>query len=236
MRKQPLFALSALAIALTAVVTLGASAIAGASTDSFPAVPASARTRITAVRAAPRTTKGRRTHPARLRHLHRVPPYDRSLVVVHDLARPPHLKLSQMTGMPFVHKPKAKRKRLVVQPPPPPTTVPPTTVPPTTVPPTTVPPTTVPPTTTPPTSVPSSGGAGGVWYELRMCESGGDYSTNTGNGFYGAYQFALSTWLGLGFTGLPSNAPPAVQDRAAQELQARSGWGQWPACSAKLGL
>ncbi len=103
-------------------------------------------------------------------------------------------------------------------------------------PPTTVPPTTVPPTTVPPTTVAATAPAGGVWYELRMCESDGDYSINTGNGFYGAYQFALSTWLGLGFTGLPSDAPPAVQDRAAQELQARSGWGQWPACSAKLGL
>lgn len=77
---------------------------------------------------------------------------------------------------------------------------------------------------------------GGVWYELRMCESGDDYSTDTGNGYYGAYQFALSTWYGLGFTGLPSDAPPAVQDQAAEELQARSGWGQWPVCAAKLGL
>ncbi len=69
-----------------------------------------------------------------------------------------------------------------------------------------------------------------------MCESSDDYSINTGNGYYGAYQFALATWYGLGFTGLPSNAPPAVQDEAAKMLQARSGWGQWPACAAKLGL
>jgi hypothetical protein len=78
--------------------------------------------------------------------------------------------------------------------------------------------------------------AGGVWEELRMCESGGDYSADTGNGYYGAYQFLLSTWEDLGFSGLPSNAPPAEQDQAAQELQARYGWGQWPACSAELGL
>jgi len=77
---------------------------------------------------------------------------------------------------------------------------------------------------------------GGVWAALRQCESGGNYATNTGNGYYGAYQFSLATWLGLGYSGLPSNAPPAVQDAAAQQLQARSGWGQWPACSAKLGL
>jgi hypothetical protein len=87
-----------------------------------------------------------------------------------------------------------------------------------------------------PKPAPSSAPAGGVWYELRMCESNDDYSIDTGNGYYGAYQFALSTWYALGYTGLPSDAPPAVQDAAAQKLQAESGWGQWPACSAELGL
>lgn len=77
---------------------------------------------------------------------------------------------------------------------------------------------------------------GGVWYEIRVCESSDNYAEDTGNGYYGAYQFALSTWYGLGFSGLPSEAPPAVQDRAAEELQARSGWGQWPQCAAELGL
>jgi hypothetical protein len=76
----------------------------------------------------------------------------------------------------------------------------------------------------------------GVWYELRMCESNDDYSIDTGNGYYGAYQFSLATWYGLGFSGLPSAASPAVQDQAAQMLEERSGWGQWPACSAELGL
>lgn len=71
---------------------------------------------------------------------------------------------------------------------------------------------------------------------LRDCESGGNYGADTGNGYYGAYQFTLSSWRDLGLGGLPSQAPPAVQDRAAQELQARRGWGQWPACSRRLGL
>ena len=85
---------------------------------------------------------------------------------------------------------------------------------------------------------PSAGGAAssGVWAGLRKCESGGNYADNTGNGYYGAYQFAAGTWHGLGYSGLPSSAPPAVQDQAAQKLQARSGWGQWPACSRRLGL
>ncbi|MGH8993997.1 MAG: transglycosylase family protein [Acidimicrobiia bacterium] len=75
-----------------------------------------------------------------------------------------------------------------------------------------------------------------VWGALRKCESGGRYDINTGNGYFGAYQFLKSTWNRLGYPGFPHEAPPAVQDEAAQKLQARSGWGQWPACSRRLGL
>jgi hypothetical protein len=71
---------------------------------------------------------------------------------------------------------------------------------------------------------------------LRGCESGGDYSTDTGNGFYGAYQFDLGTWEGLGYSGLPSNASRATQNRAATQLELERGWEPWPACSAELGL
>ena len=71
---------------------------------------------------------------------------------------------------------------------------------------------------------------------LRQCESGGDYAANTGNGYYGAYQFSLSTWRSLGYAGHPHEAPAATQDEAAVRLQARSGWGQWPSCSRRLGL
>jgi hypothetical protein len=77
---------------------------------------------------------------------------------------------------------------------------------------------------------------GDPYAALRQCESGGNYAIDTGNGFYGAYQFLPSTWRALGFPGLPSEAPPAMQDAAARKLQAISGWGQWPACSARLGL
>jgi peptidoglycan hydrolase-like protein with peptidoglycan-binding domain len=71
---------------------------------------------------------------------------------------------------------------------------------------------------------------------LRACESGGNYSTNTGNGFYGAYQFDLGTWHGLGYSGVPSNAAPGTQDAAARTLQSQRGWSPWPACSRRLGL
>ncbi len=86
------------------------------------------------------------------------------------------------------------------------------------------------------TQAPQPAPAEGVWAELRNCESGGNYAEDTGNGYFGAYQFALSTWESLGFSGLPSDAAPAVQDEAAQKLQALYGWDQWPACAAELGL
>ena len=74
-----------------------------------------------------------------------------------------------------------------------------------------------------------------VWSRLRHCESGGRYDINTGNGFYGAYQFVPRTWRSLGYPGLPHEAPPEMQDEAARKLQARSGWGQWPVCSRRIG-
>ena len=87
------------------------------------------------------------------------------------------------------------------------------------------------------------GGSGGssvsgdVWAALAQCESGGNPSIVSANGLYhGLYQFSVSTWQSVGGSGLPSQASPAEQTKRAQMLQARSGWGQWPACSAKLGL
>lgn len=75
-----------------------------------------------------------------------------------------------------------------------------------------------------------------VWAALAQCESGGNPTTNTGNGFYGLYQFSLSTWRALGGTGYPHEADAATQTAMAKKLQAQSGWGQWPACAASLGL
>ena len=58
--------------------------------------------------------------------------------------------------------------------------------------------------------------------------------TNTGNGFYGAYQFDLQTWQSVGGTGLPSDAPPAEQDARAKALYARRGAQPWPVCGRFL--
>jgi hypothetical protein len=88
----------------------------------------------------------------------------------------------------------------------------------------------------PPPPPSTGGGASGVWAALRQCESGGNYAENSGNGYFGAYQFSQATWSNLGFPGRPDLEPPAMQDAAAMRLQAQSGWGQWPACAAALGL
>jgi resuscitation-promoting factor RpfA len=71
---------------------------------------------------------------------------------------------------------------------------------------------------------------------LRWCESGDDYALDTGNGYYGAYQFSPWTWWDLGYEGYPHEAPPGVQDDAAWLLQSLYGWGQWPGCASWLGL
>lgn len=77
-------------------------------------------------------------------------------------------------------------------------------------------------------------------YKLRVCETNDNYKANTGNGFYGAYQFLDSTWDSLN-TGYDRAdlAPPAVQDQAVIANTVRSKGGlasQHPGCYRKLGL
>jgi uncharacterized protein YabE (DUF348 family) len=85
----------------------------------------------------------------------------------------------------------------------------------------------------------SGGSVSGVWQKLAQCESGGNWSANTGNGFYGGLQFTASTWAAQGgtkYAALPSQASASEQVAIASKLQKAAGWGQWPACTAKLGL
>jgi hypothetical protein len=74
------------------------------------------------------------------------------------------------------------------------------------------------------------------WQRLRVCESGNNYRADTGNGFYGAYQFTLGTWAAYGGAGRPSEAAPGEQDRRALMLYQARGWRPWPGCSRRLGL
>ncbi len=72
--------------------------------------------------------------------------------------------------------------------------------------------------------------AGGTLAKIRACESGGNYSTDTGNGFRGAYQFTDSTWASVGGSGNAANASPHEQDIRAAALYAREGASPWPVC------
>lgn len=80
---------------------------------------------------------------------------------------------------------------------------------------------------------------GSVWDRLAACESGGNWSINTGNGYYGGLQFNYSTWLSNGGGAYAPRADLATREQqiaVATGLQAARGWSPWPACSAKLGL
>jgi len=82
----------------------------------------------------------------------------------------------------------------------------------------------------------ASGGT--VWDQLAQCESGGNWATNTGNGYYGGLQFSLGTWQSYGGSGLPSENSRETQIMIAERVRAADGGGysSWPACSQSLGL
>lgn len=80
---------------------------------------------------------------------------------------------------------------------------------------------------------------GSVWDLLAQCEAGGNWSINTGNGFYGGLQFTASTWLAYGGGEYAPTANLATREQQiaiAQKVQAGQGWGAWPACTSKLGI
>ena len=64
-----------------------------------------------------------------------------------------------------------------------------------------------------------------AWEALAQCESGGNWSINTGNGYYGGLQFSLSSWAAAGGTGNPAAASQAEQIRVAENLLQMQGWG-----------
>lgn len=73
------------------------------------------------------------------------------------------------------------------------------------------------------------------WIPVAMCESGGNWSINTGNGYYGGLQFSLSTWQSVGGQGYPHQASPHEQATRAEILKSRAGLGQWPVCGRYYG-
>jgi len=79
-----------------------------------------------------------------------------------------------------------------------------------------------------------SGSFSAALVQLRACEAGGSYTRNSGNGYYGAYQYDVSTWGGYMGYSRADLAPPAVQDSKVWETYSRRGWSPWPSCGASL--
>ncbi|MFF2954724.1 transglycosylase family protein [Kitasatospora sp. NPDC057965] len=78
-----------------------------------------------------------------------------------------------------------------------------------------------------------------TWDKVAQCESGGNWSINTGNGFYGGLQFTNSTWASFGGTGYAARADLATKDQQiaiAEKVLAVQGPGAWPVCSVQAGL
>jgi cell wall-associated NlpC family hydrolase len=68
------------------------------------------------------------------------------------------------------------------------------------------------------------------WDAVAACESGGNWATNTGNGFYGGLQYTLSTWHANGGVGNPATASREQQISVAQRVLATQGIRAWPVC------
>lgn len=73
------------------------------------------------------------------------------------------------------------------------------------------------------------------WDEIAQCESGGNWNTNTGNGFGGGLQFTDSTWHAFGGSGQPENASREQQIQVAERVKDAQGMNAWPTCSKKTG-
>ncbi|MEU9821801.1 transglycosylase family protein [Pseudonocardia alni] len=86
----------------------------------------------------------------------------------------------------------------------------------------------------------SAKAADGTWDELAQCESSGDWSISTGNGYHGGLQFDRGTWSDFGGTRYAPTADGATKEQqieiATKVRDARGGYGSWPACANKLGL
>ena len=83
------------------------------------------------------------------------------------------------------------------------------------------------------TPAPASSAGGADWNAIAACESGGNWSINTGNGFYGGLQFTQQTWLGYGggqYAPSANLATPSEQISVGQRVLAGQGIGAWPVC------
>lgn len=77
--------------------------------------------------------------------------------------------------------------------------------------------------------------SGTNWDAIAKCESGGNWSTSTGNGYYGGLQFSQSTWKAYGGQGSANGASREEQIAVAERVLQRQGIGAWPTCGRRAG-
>lgn len=75
-----------------------------------------------------------------------------------------------------------------------------------------------------------------IWEKLAQCETHGNWSADTGNGYYGGLQFNMSAWESAGGLGNPAQTSKDEQIMRGKILQEKRGWSPWGACAKKLGL
>lgn len=85
-------------------------------------------------------------------------------------------------------------------------------------------------------AAPANAAPDSTWDQLAQCESGGDWSIDTGNGYSGGLQFHPQTWQAHGGSGHAADASREQQIAVAENVLDNQGWGAWPACSQSLGL
>ena len=76
------------------------------------------------------------------------------------------------------------------------------------------------------------------WDAIAQCESGNNWSINTGNGFYGGLQFTQGTWNAYGggkYASTANQASRSQQIAIADKVLQAQGWGAWPVCSRYAG-
>jgi hypothetical protein len=71
------------------------------------------------------------------------------------------------------------------------------------------------------------------WDAIAGCESGGNWSISTGNGYAGGLQFTPSTWRSNGGSGSPNGASREEQIRVAENVLHSQGIGAWPVCGRR---
>jgi len=81
----------------------------------------------------------------------------------------------------------------------------------------------------------ASADSGVNWDAVAKCESGGNWSANTGNGYYGGLQFNQTTWAANGGVGSPASASRDEQIRVAENVARTQGIGAWPTCGSAAG-